>query len=504
MLRSPDQWIKRIPRIAWMGIYLVVVTSGLNVLFAGWAFDDPFITYRYAENLSSGLGFVYNPGETLLSTTTPLFTLLLATLHLLYSDLPKLAVVIGAFSMALGGLCLWDLLERPGLKFSRWAGLLFYPIFPLVIITLGSETPLYLALCLGAFASYRRQRFLLAALSASLAALTRPDGVLVAGILGLHYLWSNPPKHHQWRHWFASLPWQSMLIYLSIGLSWLIYAWITFGSPIPLTLFAKQQQAMVPGSQAFLPGLMTILSWYSSWLYRLQAFLVLPGLVYGLLHSNTMRWLAAWVALYFGAYSLLGVTRYFWYYAPLVPLFVISFGMGLDGLSALAHRLLQNDQIKVAEKVARTTASIIPGLLLIFLLLVQAGKLWNQHLKPDVRYPIYRAVGEWLSENTPADASVGTLEVGIIGYYAQRPMVDFSGLIQPDVADIIGQTGSYPTAAYWAVTQYNPKYLVLQQGLFIEIETAILPDCQLEVTFPGENYNYVYNIGIYTCPSVAG
>ena len=39
-------------------------------------FDDAFITYRYARNISNGLGFVYNYGEKVLGTTTPLFTLL--------------------------------------------------------------------------------------------------------------------------------------------------------------------------------------------------------------------------------------------------------------------------------------------------------------------------------------------------------------------------------------------------------------------------------------------
>ena len=40
--------------------------------------DDAYITYRYAENLAGGNGFVYNVGEQILGTSTPLYTLLLA------------------------------------------------------------------------------------------------------------------------------------------------------------------------------------------------------------------------------------------------------------------------------------------------------------------------------------------------------------------------------------------------------------------------------------------
>jgi hypothetical protein len=501
-MNSLDKLLKRIPGIVWISFYLVLVTDGLSLLFAGWAYDDPFITYRYAENLSRGLGLVYNRGESVLSTTTPLFTLLLAALRPLWSDLPSLAILTSAFSLAVGGIFLWDLMDSPGLKFARWTGLLFYPIFPLVANTLSSETPLYLALCLGAFASYRRQHLRRAALSASLAALTRPDGLLIGLILGIHYIWSNPPSPRQWEKWFTSLPWQAVLIYLGIGLPWVIYAWMTYGSPIPVTLFAKQQQATIAGSQSFLPGFLTIVSWYSAWFYQAQVLLALPGLVFGLWRSSALRLIAAWTMVYFLAYAFFGVTRYFWYYAPLVPLYVVAFGSGLDWLANLFQKVLWNThRTTIADTMLRAAAHLIPALFLTAFLLFQIGKLWNMHFSPDPRYPIYRAVGDWLRENSPSEASVGTLEVGIIGYYAQRTMVDFSGLIQPDIAAQFGQAGSYNAVAQWAVRQYKPEYLVLQQGLFTEIETGTLSQCQQQVTLPGEAYGYTYDMGIFFCPS---
>jgi len=502
VLHSLDLWLKRVPKIAWGGAYLLLVTSGLFILFAGWAYDDPFITYRYAENLSRGLGLVYNAGETVLSTTTPLFALLLAAIHPLWSDLPNLAVLIGAFSLAIGGLLLWDLMDSPGQKYARWAGLLFYPIFPLVASTLSSETPLYLALCLGALASYRRQHYRLAALSASLAALTRPDGLLLGLVLGIHYLWSHPPLPRQWGKWFTSFPWQAVLIYLGVGLPWVIYASVTYSTPIPVTLFAKQQQALVAGSQSFLPGFLTMVGWYSTWIYQLQALLALPGLVYGLWRPSALRLLAIWTTVYFLTYALLGVTRYFWYYTPLVPLFIVALGLGLDWLANLFHTFPWNKQeVKVATTKLQTTVRLAPVLFLAALLMVHIGKSWNMPLSPDPRYPIYRAVGDWLRENSPTEASVGTLEVGIIGYYAQRPMVDFSGLIQPDIAAQLERAGSYAAVAQWAVTQYNPEYLLLQQGLFPELESAASTQCQQQIVFPGEAYGYSYDMGIYYCPS---
>ena len=92
----------------------------------------------------------------------------------------------------------------------------------------------------------------------------------------------------------------------------------------------------------------------------------------------------------------------------------------------------------------------------------------GQH--PDARLGIYQEVGEWLFTNTPADASVGTLEVGIIGYYAQRPMIDFAGLLQPDVVQVFRPDATYDDTAQWAIEHHRPDYLVLQVGVLPRVD----------------------------------
>src|SRR5690606_8741405 len=60
--------------------------------------DDAYITFRYARNIATGVGFVYNPGERVLGTTTPAYALLLALAARVsgYSDFPRLALVVNA------------------------------------------------------------------------------------------------------------------------------------------------------------------------------------------------------------------------------------------------------------------------------------------------------------------------------------------------------------------------------------------------------------------------
>ena len=63
----------------WLAAGILLLPSLLlTALLHTLAVDDAFITYRYAANLAAGLGFVYNPGQSALSTTAPLYGLLLS------------------------------------------------------------------------------------------------------------------------------------------------------------------------------------------------------------------------------------------------------------------------------------------------------------------------------------------------------------------------------------------------------------------------------------------
>jgi hypothetical protein len=89
--------------------------------------------------------------------------------------------------------------------------------------------------------------------------------------------------------------------------------------------------------------------------------------------------------------------------------------------------------------------------------------LWLSWQHPDNRSKLYQAVGNWLNGNTLPGQSVGALEVGIIGYCADRKMVDFAGLIQPRVAAQFDFGKDYEDAAIWAVETYKPDYLVIRK-----------------------------------------
>ena len=154
--------------------------------------DDAYITFRYARNIVNGIGFVYNPGERVMGTTTPLYTLLMAGLSfLLRTDTyPSIAIWVNA--LADGATCALLVPLGQAISGRRHVGIaagLLYAIAPFSVTFAigGMETSVFvLLLCLTALLYLRDSIYW--PLIAALALLTRPDALIFIGPIGLHYL----------------------------------------------------------------------------------------------------------------------------------------------------------------------------------------------------------------------------------------------------------------------------------------------------------------------------
>jgi hypothetical protein len=411
--------------------------------------------------------------------------------------------MIGAISLAAGALLIWDMSKIWQTPAVGWTGLLLYPTFTLLAATVGSETPLYIALCLAAFALYARRRYSFSAAAAGLAALTRPDGILVAAVLAGDFLLRNRPI----------FPWRAIAIYAAFTLPWLVFAWIYFGNPFPVTLAAKQFQGNLEVSQYFAPGMLWILNWYhNGWQYWLELLLVILGFFWLVRSARQWGLVLTWTGLYFIAYSLLRVSRYFWYYSPLVPGFIILIGLGVQAtISFLREKSFSksSNPNQTASSVAaflfntRWTSYIpnfVAAALLIPLAAAQLVDLWKLGQKPDPKGPIYKTSGEWLRANTPTGTLVGSLEAGIIGYYSERPMVDFAGLIEPEVARQMLPGATYDGVADWTMQEYAPRYTVMVAGDLQNLKEGYLEkNCHVVQHFLDINYDSLA-VNIYACP----
>jgi hypothetical protein len=78
-------------------------------------------------------------------------------------------------------------------------------------------------------------------------------------------------------------------------------------------------------------------------------------------------------------------------------------------------------------------------------------------------------------------------------------MIDFAGLIEPEVALRLGPATTYEDAALWAMQRFRPDYLLLQQGLLprLERDPALMRRCRPIKTF--EKGQYAFPLVIYEC-----
>jgi hypothetical protein len=424
----------------------VLVLAGLILLLGRKGYDDPYITFRYASNLLAGNGFVYNVGQRVLSTTAPFYAFLLAGVGLVWPDLPAAGNFLSALSLVLSAALLLAWARGRGETGVGMIAALLLSLSPFVLLTFGSEICLYIMLVLAGFYAYDRSQTVLAAGALALAAMVRPDGVLAAAALVLVHLASR-----------RSVPWRAVILYATALVVWFGGLWLYFGSPLPVTLQVKQLQGQMAISDPFGAGLWNAVRAYGRLpLYWLHGLLALMGLGRVVLRARYWLPLLVWTGLYLLAYTLLGVSSYFWYYVPLVPAFVV---LTAEGSMVVLRGLAR-------ARLSRLAMTACTGLLVLALLTPLLVGITSVGWRTDTRLEVYRQVGHWLADHTPLQATVGTLEVGIIGYHAQRTMVGFAGLIQPDVARQLAVSTTYQDSATWAIQTYRPDYVALPGGTF--------------------------------------
>ena len=459
--------------IAAIGLAVVVTARYIFPLMI----DDAYITYSYARNLARFGHLVYHPTDQQLSISAPLYAVLLGIGGRLGFPIPALSNALGAASIFGSSLYLALLCYRQKMLWAAVTAGLLLATSPMLWLTLGLETCFFVLLALAAFYHFGRGQYVATALLTASAILTRGDGVLVAGLLGLFYLILLSATLRQARSNDAAethprIPWSAIVAFFVVLIPALLYLTLSFGSPLPTTLQTKQGQAAIGftgfySETSMLQGLLIMLrGWLDqSWLYVLW----LPLAALGILLLPVSRWswaIVAWGGLHFASYALLDVAPYTWYYAPLAPVAVL-----------LAAGALQ----KLAEWVGadRVWAQFsLGGVLLLCLMLAQAISLMAVVSGISAEHPpktlqdkvlprgdasaFYRAIGEWIQANTPSNATVAVNDVGIVGYFADRAMIDFLGILQPDVAQAVGRND-----LFYAIPHYLPDYIIVENTQII-------------------------------------
>ncbi len=409
-----------------VALVLIAAAGALvNYRFHPYVMDDAFITYRYAQNFAAGAGLVFNPGERVLGTSSPLYALLLGALA-------KLGVAphVGSsviFCAALGGIALlggwW--LRTLGAPRAAWLfAALVASGFGGVRLYFGLETPLYTLLLLLALAAASACRPRLAGCWCGLAFLARHDAAVFALLL-FAWWW--------WRH--RRLPWLPAAAAAAVVAPWLLFAQLYYGSIFPNTLGAKAGEnpffvhlSGSAGEQA--RRAFEHLRHYSVVRLPEVVALGLVLLLFGLLFAGARRAIrrdpAVALALLFPfalwlAYGAIGPpVEHNWHLLPAAYLLLwVGVAAGAEAWAG-------------APRWLASPACAGGALLLLLLLPARVREELAYHQDSPFyrsRTDTYRQMAEWIGRVGLRDLRVLTHEPGYFAYLGRMPVIDGAGLV---------------------------------------------------------------------------
>jgi hypothetical protein len=472
------------------GLLLFVFFAALAVptaytLYTNHIWEDFFITFRHSQNLCEGKGLVYNEGERVHGFTSPLGVLLPALCYLATgseSYVPALwlfrAVCIAAFA---GGAVLVVLAiprEQPfSLAIRAVLGLLYVLEAKSVAYTTnGMETAfmlLFLAWSLYLFARGSGKNWLATGVCWAALMWTRPDSCVYIAALALgRLLFTAAPR----RSVFGRLL-LSGVVCTALYLPWFIGAWQYYGSPVPHTVQAKSgldddegkpigerfQKAWNRFPEEAAAGMFRPIYYNmgtTGWYRGLEPITLVLGLFsafYWLVPINDrVGRMASFcffaLCVYFAGFVL---HIYPWYMPPVT----------LFGLVALASGLVNLAGAVAFWKPAWRVLAVIVLLALVFergwltSLLTREMKVQEELVEMGNR----KRVGDWLSEHVRPGERVYLEPVGYIGYFSHAKILDWPGLVSPEVVRL-RKENEKKRWRYEFEGELRPEWIVLRPG----------------------------------------
>ncbi len=397
----------------------------------GFPLDDAWIHQTYARNLATSGEWAFLPGVPSGGSTGPLWGAMLALGHL---------VGLGPYvwTFLLGWLALWSLgvVGMQAIKIlcpqfsggAVWGGALLVVEWHLVwAAASGMETLLFALVATYVLVKvliWDGEGFYLGALI-GLSVWLRPEGLTLVGPAA----WAVCFGANSFRHGVR------IAVKMALGMAVFLLPYLFFnlsltGSWWPNTYFAKQAEYQILRRVPYL----------TRWFH--QAALPLIGVGVALLPGfflstreafrgrkwieiGCLLWLVGYLALY--AWRLPVTYQHGRYVMPVMPFFFIYSFAGM--LSWLAEPA----SLRWQGVLKRTWIGSALGVLLAFWFL--GAKAYAQDVAIIESEMV--ATAHWVADNTSPDTRIAAHDIGALGYWGGREIIDLAGLITPDVVSFI-------------------------------------------------------------------
>lgn len=474
MQLSPTVTYVLVKRTVWLAVAVALAARLADLFWANATIDDAYITMRVARNLATGGGMVFNSGEHVQASSSPLWVLIMAGCWKLWGEGALVAGrLIGAVSDSLVPLALWSLISGPGsplradeydeesrrmLNMAAVGAGLIYAVFPTSasMTARGLETGLYTDFVAFAFATLGRNRYHWATAFGAMATITRPDGALLLGVVLAAILKAE-----------RRIPWWDILLATAILAPYLLFAFFYFGTLVPQTIIAKATLQRSPleqwglflnhfflGVPQLFFGLVASVGWVQAWRSRVQ-----------------IRPLLIWAALYVASFSTFA-SWWPWYLPPFVIAYCLGVGFGVVLMARWAN---------AACSALPTYVAAALGLLCISApLIFKLGQNMQQaKISERVGGAVLRNVARQL-QALMEPGQVAMIEpLGVVAFYSNSRFYDYPGLAAPMVTSAIKRLGRRVPGKPWdpavmdsLLHDVHPDWLILRYDEYLALARA--------------------------------
>jgi len=439
--------------------YLVssAVTAG-----PGFPLDDAWIHQTYARNLGLHAEWTYGLDQPSAGSTSPLWSSILALAYFLGVDPLVWTMLLGLLGLSgLGLVCMrWFRARNPAQgHLDLWVLAAVLTEWHLLWAAFsGMEIVLFsLLVCL----VLRRlddaqSRPLIWGLIIGIGVWVRPEALTL--IVPASWVILTREGNQNWR--------LTSLVLLGVGLviglvPYLIFNQVLDGTWWPSTYYAKQAEYATSLDTPL------ILRFINQAIQPITGvgLLLLPGLVWIAASSIQHRdWgkLAPliWICVHLGAYAIrLPVTYQHGRYS--MPVIAVLLMLGIEGTIGILHWLGTSRGRLV---VARAWIISLPIAAAAFIFL--GARAYGMDVAV-IESEMVRSA-RWISANTPQASLIAAHDIGALGYYGDRDLLDLAGLVSPEVIPIMRDE----TALASLMNGYGVDYLMTFPGWYPSLTTG--------------------------------
>jgi len=448
----------------------------------GFPTDAAWVRATFARSIATGHGLAYNAGAPVGGAAAPSWLLVLGVLSALSGNFVLTAKVLGVAAVIFAAFLAWAVTLRllEDWRFAFLAGLLVAVSPVLSAQSLGgTEGPLAAMLVMAVlywqglgWDGNRRQR-VIGAVALGLAALARPELILLLPLALLDRFLVAGARSRSETGLPVALA-RSFAEVLGAGLIALPYVLYNLHAGGPL--WQRPELALrAPAPLAWTKEVLTLL-WSNNPVLLIAAGL---GLVVAALAAARRRtehptFLPALVPL-----ALLLAPGFLWRGASvanarhaaayLTPVVCVLGAAGLFLICRAARAVLQPTR-NLARCLLFATGLTLVIAALFGLMGIQQSAAWEQHGALVKRVnSLGISAGKWASQHLPPDASIASREVGAIGFFGHRRVVDLGGTISSEGIGYLRRPGSADANLLDYLGKAQPSHLAIRPGDFPDL-----------------------------------